>query len=43
MRNALKRKVSDAKLAEMLSRCGKLNSEIAEKQRSLSNNILDEI
>ncbi|MPN59300.1 hypothetical protein SDC9_207021 [bioreactor metagenome] len=43
MRNTLTRKVSDAELAEMLSRCGALNTEISEKQRSLSNNILDEI
>ena len=43
MRAALTRKASDAELAGMLSRCGALNAEIAEKQRSLSNNILDEI
>jgi len=43
MRNALTRKVSDTELAEILSRCNALNAEISEKQKSLSNNILNEI
>lgn len=43
LRKVLSEKKSDVELAEILSRCGALNKEIAEKQQMLSTNILDEI
>ena len=43
VQQALREKKSDSELSKMLLHCGTLNSEIAEKLQTMSNNILDEI